>query len=85
MLVVLTIASVWLGWYVQGAKQQAAAVRRVLERDGEIHYDFEFNDDASTDAFFRPKNQRSPFPSWVLDIVGYDFFHEVWELSLIHI
>lgn len=68
-LILVTTFSVWFGLHLRSARRQQAAVA-AIQSTGRIDYDFEVR--ATTDS-----QPQSPVPTWLLDTVGVDFFHEV--------
>jgi hypothetical protein len=71
LLVVVAICSVWLGIAFHRAREQARAVKAIEAAGGYVLYDYE---NASRSHFVWGK---SNFPSWLLDALGIDFFHDV--------
>lgn len=83
LLVLLTLASLWLGWHVHESRQQQEAVRAIRNHGGWIRYDFQFPSGSFDYASFDP-NAESSLPMWMLDIFGVDLFHSVVEVNLVY-
>ena len=75
MLLIILLVSAWLAWHLDRAKQQKRAVDAVIKAGGRVSYDFQFDGDP-VHTFFR-ENTESPYPEFMLDSLGYDFFHSV--------
>ena len=73
LLILLTIGCIWLGWTVNRARQQRAAVEWVTEIGGKIYYDFE----TDQDGYPSRKPGRPPGPAWLRDWVGVDYLATV--------
>lgn len=65
LLVLLTIGCVWLGWKVNKAQKQRAAVAWVEEMGGEVGYEY------IGDSYDPPAR------AWLEDFIGVDFFLSV--------
>lgn len=75
LLLVITLASVWLGWWRQRALQQQAAVAALTKHGGWCYYDYQIVNN-------QPDPQAtSPIPRWLLDQLGDDYFHPVVEVN----
>jgi hypothetical protein len=80
LLVVVTILSVWLGYQLNTARQQAASNRSIKQIGGWSYYDFQQG---------QPKtgpnaSAVSPLPDWLIDWFGNDFFHPIVEVNLVY-
>jgi len=71
LLVLVAVCSVWLGIAFQRAREQARAVEIVYAHNGWVFYDYNNGPD------FYDEGARSSIPTWLLDSLGEDFFHDV--------
>jgi hypothetical protein len=78
LLVAVTLFGVWLGWWCHRARQQKASVEAITRLGGWSYYDFQL-----VNGKFDPQ-ARSPIPKWLLDRLGYDYFHNVVEVNLVY-
>ena len=70
MVLVLVIGGV-LGWVVKRATVQRRAVEAITKAGGQVMYDFQH-------AGKPPKpGASSPWPKWLIEAVGVDYFHNV--------
>jgi hypothetical protein len=75
LLIVLTIISIWLGFRVNAARQQARAVAEIgKQRLGHVVYDFELN--------AKTGQAQSWVPGWILSRTGPDLFHDVVDVKM---
>lgn len=74
LFVLITVACVLLGWHVNGAWKQRAAVAAIRELGGRWAYDYEIY---QTDNLFSPPKGEPPGPAWLRDLIGIDFFTDV--------
>jgi hypothetical protein len=77
LMVLLTIASVFLGWQSKRARDQKAAVAAILRIGGTVRYTFQFADDGAFQEDFQPAA-----PRWLRRLAGEDFFVTVCDVSL---
>ena len=78
LLILVTIACVWLGRHVRRADQQRKAIDKVSTLGGWIRYDYQLQN-----GKFIPASD-SKIPQYVRDIFGHDFFHSVVEVSFVY-
>jgi hypothetical protein len=78
-LVVLTLACVWLGVLTKRARDQRAAVARIEQLGGRIHYDWEY--EYVDRGQVRPNADRPGWP-WLHRLVGPELFQEVFDVRL---
>jgi hypothetical protein len=71
-LVVVAICAVWLGIAFHRAREQARAVAAIKAAQGYVFYDYQGTEWDSFD-----ERDTSDVPSWLLENVGVDFFHDV--------
>jgi hypothetical protein len=77
----VTLFCVLLAWQLHRARQQKEAVRAIQTAGGWVHYDYQRPD--SLTANFDPL--ATPWePSWLLDLLGIDFFHDVVEVNMVY-
>ncbi len=82
MLVVVTVACVFLASKVRQAERQREAVAWVKETGGEVCYDFEFDDARDSIGHstifgrFIPRAE-APGPKWLRETIGLDYFATV--------
>jgi hypothetical protein len=81
LLLVFTLASVWLGFHVRSARLQERSVAAIAKYGGWVRYDFQF---PSGEYFHKSfdRQARSSVPTWLLDRLGVDFFHDVVQVNL---
>jgi hypothetical protein len=72
LLIVVAICSVWLGIAFHRAREQARAVAGIKAVPGYVFYDFQVDAAEGIDP-----SATSDVPSWLLDSLGVDFFHNV--------
>src|SRR5687767_7099653 len=72
LLVLVAVCSVWLGIAFQRAREQARAVGVIQAAYGYVFYDYQGENWDSFDQW-----GKSEVPSWLLDSLGVDFFHDV--------
>jgi hypothetical protein len=76
--VLLTVGCVWLGWKVNKAQKQRAAVAWVHEMGGQVYYDCNIGDSTHLSAFDPPD---PPGPPWLEELVGIDFLSDVYAVN----
>jgi hypothetical protein len=81
LLVLLTLASIWLAMHVNAARRQQKAVAAIREYGGWMRYDFQFPSGEFSHQDFDQK-AGSPVPAWLLQRFGIDMFHDVVQVSL---
>lgn len=67
LLLLLTAGCIWIGWKVDKAHKQRAAVAWVKETGGEAYYDYERNTD----------HPMPPGPAWLRELIGIDLLSDV--------
>jgi hypothetical protein len=72
LLVLVAVCAVWLGIAFHRAREQARAVATINSSGGYVFYDFQGVEFRSFDQW-----GTSEFPTWLLDQLGVDFFHDV--------
>lgn len=81
LLLLVTIASIWLGLYVRSFEKQRKVVAAIQKYGGWVHYDFQYpTGDYSPWAF--DSKARSPVPTILLEKLGVDFFHNIVDVNL---
>ena len=81
MLVLTTTFGIWLGLHVRSARLQKLSLNAVQDYGGQVRYDYQYptghygRDDVDNRA-------TSPVPTWLLDSLGVDFFHDVVEVDV---
>ena len=95
LLVVMTVLCIWLGFTVNAARRQKAAVDTILEAGGSVLFDYQ-NDPKSQlmvrlssakdlvffSAFVRDPNALPPGPTWLRKQFGDDYFRNVIQVNL---
>jgi hypothetical protein len=91
LLLVLAIAC-WLGWIVNKARQQRAAVAALQKFGGFVHYDWEFLDGPVKvprgNLLWMPTwgkltaNRKPWAPNWIRRAIGDEYFQSVAHVSL---
>ncbi len=71
-LMLLTVGCVWLGWKVNKAQKQRAAVAWVEEMGGIVVYDYQYEG-----RTFLGSDVETPGPVWLTQLVGVDFLYSV--------
>ena len=71
-LIVITILSAWVGWYVYRAEKQRTTVQWVQENGGSVFYDCQFGDARNFMGDPQPA-----VPKRLLDMLGVDYFSSV--------
>jgi internalin A len=82
MLLVITLAAVWMGYLTNRAVQQRRAVAAIKQLGGEVAYDWEF---AKPDRRRSWPNNVEPHPPgsrWLRKLVGDEYFQRVREIDL---
>ncbi len=77
MLVLTTALAVWFGTMGRSAHIQKAAVKRVREVGGEVHYAFQYDLDGNLQA-----NAEHWAPKWLRDSLGEDYFMTAVDVVL---
>jgi hypothetical protein len=81
LLLVFSALSVWLGFHVHSTEKQRDAVAAIQKYGGWVRYDFQYPSGEYDWNDFDSK-ARSPVPRWLIDRLGFDFFHDVVHVSL---
>ena len=84
-ILAVSIICLWLAWHGHRAQKQRDAVKAMREIGGWVGYDFQYADGkpiATNPGSFDPQ-AKSLIPQFLLDLLGYDFFHSVVDLNLI--
>ncbi|HEY1065214.1 MAG TPA: hypothetical protein VGE52_03865 [Pirellulales bacterium] len=86
VLLLMIAICLWLGVAVPRARDQAKRVEAVLKTGGYVFYDYEL-DPASTNVpllhvRFQGEPAVSPWPAWLVQGWGRDFFHQVKGVTL---
>lgn len=79
MLIATTAFTVWFGLQLNFARQQRAAVNRIREVGGFVYYDFQVDESGKEDLKAVPWE-----PTWLLNVIGVDFFHGVKRVNLVY-
>jgi hypothetical protein len=72
LLVLVAVCSVWLGIVFHRAREQARAVAAIRAAHGYVVYDYQGGESGPF--------ATSEVPSWLLDNLGVDFFHNVTDV-----
>lgn len=81
LLVLLTLASIWLALHVNAARRQQKAVAAIRDYGGWMRYDYQFPGGEFSHQDFDPQ-AGSPIPAWLLEQFGVDMFHDVVQVNL---
>ncbi|HVX16288.1 MAG TPA: hypothetical protein VHC22_34195 [Pirellulales bacterium] len=81
LLVVTTAVAIWLGFYVERARRQQAAVRAIRAAGGWVHYDFQEQPPGSGTFDIQA---RPGLPAWLVDRIGEDFLFTVVDVNLVY-
>jgi hypothetical protein len=79
LLLGLTIFAIWLGWWVNSARQQRQAAAAIRQLGGGVYYDFQVDKDGTP-----VPDAVSWVPSAVIRILGEDLFHNVVLVNMIY-
>jgi len=77
LLVLLTVFCIWLGKISIQARRQKEAVEWVVQCGGQVHYKWQVDAD-----YFPRWKPTDPFPKWLVNLFGRDFFHKVVTVEL---
>lgn len=85
-LVLVLILGGWLGWVVRSARVQRAAVAAIHRAGGSVRYDWEDSRRTGGGPFggmaIPVRNTKSPWPGWLVDRLGVDYFGSVVEVEV---
>lgn len=74
LFVVITAVGLWLGVYVERARERQSAVRAIKAVGGSIEYDFQ---ETQPNSGQYDDRISSPLPNWLRASLGDDFFYDV--------
>ena len=77
LFLLLTAGCIWLGVITKRARDQRAAVNRVLELGGSVSFDYEFDKSGK-----RIKDAQPPGWRWLRQRIGDEYFREVRRVML---
>jgi hypothetical protein len=78
LMILILVLGTGLGWHVNKAREQLAAVAAVQRNGGWVHYDYEFVNGKLTAG-------RQPWaPRWLRAVIGDAFFREISQVSLVY-
>jgi hypothetical protein len=77
LFIVFTVGCIWLGIVTKGARDQRAAVGRVLQLGGSVVFDYEIDDSGR-----RVKDAQSPGWLWLRQQIGDEYFRRVVQVRL---
>lgn len=83
--ILLTAFAIWLGWKIERAKKQQAAVAAIEANGGIVQYDWQPHvSQWGTPPYMRlePQDCEPRAPRWLRKITGDDFFQEVQSVVL---
>jgi hypothetical protein len=83
LVLLVLFAAVGLGvysWGLRRARRQAPAVDTLRTFGATVTYDFGGTYSEKLNAPRRPISKPSPYPTWLVDWLGIDFFHDVTEV-----
>ena len=76
LLVVLTLVSIWMGWFFNAVRQQQKTVAKIQELGGTVHYDFQVNSIGEL-----LDDPEPPEPAWIRNL-GVDYVATVASVNL---
>ena len=76
LLVLVLLTGGWMGWLVQSARTQRAAVAAIQRSDGYVEYEWDITNPA------RKPGGGPPWPKWLVDRLGVDYFYNVVAVDL---
>ena len=79
LLLLITVASIWMAFRVERANNQKVMVEQVLELGGNVTFEHEIDDVATRT---RPTTPRPPGPAWIRALLGDHYFFQVADVSL---
>lgn len=82
LLLLVLLVSVWLGWQVNRAHKQRRAVLRIQELGGEAWFDYQMQPDPNGTAGTVYPERRSPWPKWIRNLIGDEYFGDVVSVGL---
>jgi Leucine-rich repeat (LRR) protein len=87
LMVIVLLLGCWLGWFVRSAQIQRAAVAAIIQGGGRVWYDWELpRSRVQSDGEFRGgtpmRKQASPWPKWLFDRLGPDYFGVVKQVAV---
>lgn len=85
LLVVVTLCAIpcsWLAVRLDRAKKQKKAVEILRAFGASVQYDYEVDDDGVALRLSNQPGIEPPEPSWFRAVLGDDFFHHIYSLSL---
>ncbi len=78
LMILILVLGIGLGWQVNKAREQLAAVAAVEKKGGWAHFDYEFVNGKLTSG-------REPrAPRWLRSLIGDVFFREITQVSLVY-
>ncbi|MEX2176886.1 MAG: hypothetical protein WD872_21140 [Pirellulaceae bacterium] len=83
LLMAMLIAAVlfaWFGWRYRRAQRQAPAVAVLRELGANVVYDFDGSHVVAVGRSKKVVANSSPYPAWLVDRLGIDFFHDVTKI-----
>lgn len=81
LFIAITLLCVGLSWWMYRARRQAAAVKGIRDSGGWVYYDYQRYDAMKSASDF---DGDSPFPKFLVDGLGVDFFHNVDVVSMVY-
>jgi Leucine-rich repeat (LRR) protein len=79
LLLLVTVACIWLALIANGARRQKKAVQLILENGGRVTYDWELSPLGGRVDLVK---QGPPGPTWLREFLGNDYFQTVTSASL---
>jgi hypothetical protein len=76
LIILVLVLGGGFGWVAHRAQTQRKAVAAIKRAGGTVAYDWTWKN-----GMYDPIGSRSPWPNWLLDHVGPDYFHSVKFVS----
>lgn len=79
LVVVVSVGMSWFAVKMREARRQREAVEAIRKLGGEVEYDFQVTEDGTIPISYA----QSPYPDWLRDLLGDDFFSDVRSVSIV--
>src|SRR5688572_22036394 len=80
LLILLTLACLWLGWQAKRARDQRQAIATIRAAAGTVLYTYQFD---ANGVFADYGNKLKPLaPAWLRDALGQDFFISIHDVKI---
>lgn len=85
LLLLVLLASVWLGWIAHRARVQRRAAAAIMGAGGEVSYENQFRRISTTAGHFRLRaapNEHPMISRWLVKTFGIDYVSTVWRAQI---